>query len=160
MDDRTDTDTDEPSGSTEAPSGRPRWFVAIILMGIVAASTAIALLADEQPDRDEAHAPHNVSVEHGSACRDLQTAAARLAADDREAFIEAVKRAGRTAEEALQRSGVTFGPPERLALELSFLVDGDRTGSQRRVQALLSAGVQACASTEPSSGQEAPGLAP
>ena len=65
-------------------------------------------------------------AEHGSACSQLKVAFDRRAADDAEGFVAAARSAAKTAEESLQRGEVIFGPPERVAIELFYLLrDGE-----------------------------------
>lgn len=143
-------DTTE-SPSDEAPSERrSTLFIVLVLVGIIAASTAIAFMSGEatrKPDPEQAQEVGSGSeIVRGVACPDLRAAAELLADGDRESSVQSIERAGREAEDALQRDGVVFGKPERVALELSFLVSREEATSDARLGELIARGVDACPS--------------
>lgn len=150
----------EPAPShDDADGGRPpeartrrrsTLSVASALAFIVAVTTALALLSRETGQRAAGTAQPEESpsgsIVKGVSCPHLREAATLFAADDHEGFVAAIERAGREAEDALQRDGVVFGKPEQLALELSFLVTRDEGSSDARVRGLISRSVEACPS--------------
>ena len=124
--------------------------VAVVVL-IVATTTTLALLSRETGQRvsntarsEESHS--GSEIVKGVACPDLREAATLFAQEDQKGFVAAIKRAGREAEDALQRDGVVFGRPEALALELSYLVTRDEGVPDARVHVLVSRGVDACLS--------------
>jgi hypothetical protein len=60
------------------------------------------------------------SPSRGLVCPYLQQAAAAYERGDSVAFNKTIERAVKIAEDTLQRSGETFGGPERIALELGL----------------------------------------
>lgn len=123
--------------------------VVIVVVFIVAATTTLALLSRETGQRasdtaGSGESPSGSEIVQGVACPDLREAATFLAADDEEGFVAAIERAGREAEDSLQRDGVVFGKPERVALELSYLVTRDEGTPDARVRDLISRGIDAC----------------
>lgn len=146
----TDPSHDDIAGratSSETPTERSTLFIVLVLTGIVASSTIIALLSGETAQRNPegARTARQSEPTHRRAtCSELRAAAGHLAVGDQIQFVEAIERAGRMAENALQRSGVVFGPSDRVALELSAKVSSSETTTQSRLARRLMAGIEAC----------------
>lgn len=147
MDDRPTPPPPEPEAKRWSHDRLYRWFVALAIIGI---ATLVALTsAREPPERGTRTEPSDepAGITRGAACDGLRKAAAGLEADDLEHFAQAIEDAGRTAFDALQRSGVVFGPPERVALEL-YLTLPEAASANRKVRALMTRGLRACGSFE------------
>jgi hypothetical protein len=149
-DEHADEHADDASPDETPVERRSTLSIVLVLAGIVAVSTIIAVLSsqtDQDPNGEDAGSVRrDESIQRGIACPDLEVAAERFAAGDQPGFTAAIQRAGREAEDALQRDGVNFGRPERAALELSSLVSSGQAPSDARVQEIISDGVDACRS--------------
>jgi hypothetical protein len=104
--------------------------IAIFVGLVAAAAIAIFLFTG----REEEAALPEVPVEETAssptptarlACPLLQEAEVALDAGDEEAFRAAVHEAARVAQRTLDTSGESFGPPERVAIELDFALQQD-----------------------------------
>jgi hypothetical protein len=82
--------------------------------------------------------------EEGVACADLRAASDHYQAGNDAQFEEAVNRAARVGELALDRSGQVFGRPEKIALELLFAVTENPRESPFQVRRLLAEVSEAC----------------
>ena len=150
-------DDDESRPPRVPAQRRSTLSIMLVLAVIVVASTVIALMSGEAPKepasgqtREEGSGSE---VVRGVACPGLREAATLMAVGDRGRSVQAIVRAGREAEDALQRDGVIFGRPERIALELRFLVTGEMVTSDARLTGLISKGVNACPSPVETSSQ-------
>ena len=97
------------------------------------------LLRPEGDDAPDA-AP---SPERGTACSYLFQASEAFTEGDVPAFLARVDLAAAEAERALDRTGVRFGQPERLALELQSYSDNEPFPTAR-LEALLDRARSAC----------------
>ena len=107
---------------TQGGSQRPPWvafgIVATIALGIVVAYVFVEREQSEQLNlRRERRA--ELLADRGTACRPLIRAAEKLDSGNEKAARVFILEAERMAIRALDRSGVAFGKPERLALFLA-----------------------------------------
>lgn len=126
-------------------SRRPSRAVMTALIAALVGGGAVAgYLSIQNPiaDRPKAPAP---SPERGVACPYLREAVEHFRSGNDMAFRQAVAAAAQIGELALDRSGQLFGRPEKLAIELQYLVAQERDGPAGKMERTLSAAKQACA---------------
>jgi hypothetical protein len=97
------------------PGGSPTPWVVAGIIGAVGIATVIAyaVAGGVTPQRDAPEPP-----ETGTACAPLSEAHAALEAGDTDRFEDAIAEARAIALRALDTSGVKFGAPERIGLQL------------------------------------------
>jgi hypothetical protein len=114
----------------DAPLSRRRGIVTgvvVVLVGLVA--LAANFLSDEPPRRPRPRDRGADTPVAGTTCPLLARAAELLDAGDEVGFQEAVRDASRSALRTLDRSGQTFGAPERAAVQLGYDVGSGDTAA-------------------------------
>jgi hypothetical protein len=92
-------------------------------VALVAAGIGGQLLAGDDQSKPRTNAQ---AAERGSACPLLAQAAQLSESANQESFRSIVREAAHVAERALHRSGLEFGKPEHLAIQLSYDVRDGR----------------------------------
>jgi hypothetical protein len=89
-------------------------------------------------------APTSSPPERGIACAQLEKAYDRRAENDQVGFLAALRIADQNAERALQESGVIFGAPERIALELQLTLSDAGKVPGAKIDRLMTAARDTC----------------
>jgi hypothetical protein len=129
------------AGTTEDRGGPGTRVVVIVLIAALAIATLVGFLRD--PGEPRRSGPAKIEVVRGTACALLAQAARALDAGDEDALAASVREASRVAERTLERSGQTFGIPERTAIQLWYDV-GD--GNDAAIASGLDRAARACSS--------------
>lgn len=91
----------------------------LVGLGAIATIAGYLVLSDGESEDQPSPAP---APTRGAACPDLREAYEHSLEGNEVALEASVKAAARAGEAALEKSGTVFGQPEKIALELEYLL--------------------------------------
>jgi hypothetical protein len=135
------------TGDQSNDQGRPERLPWVAL-GIVAAMAVVAVTAyvvSERLDDDVRAARRRKPALRGTACVGIGRIGDALESGDRREVKEAIQEAEALAFRALDKGGIRFGEPERLALAMAIDLGSPSDKLSSRVESKLVRAEQACA---------------
>jgi hypothetical protein len=140
---------DTPQPRTPAPAERPlsrsRVLIAVLIAAVLIVAGVGGQMLRNEPQGDTRRSASSDRPARGAACPSLAQAYQLVGDGKMDAFVSTIEEAARVAERTLDRSGQTFGRPERLAIQLSYDIQNARraaviAGLQKAAQSCLSIG--------------------